>query len=191
MDTSKMIHMGAEIVLLGGIIFYFNGQTKTLKNEIKDLKVKIEEQQEVTNKHFNNLYAVIDQMKRAPPQMLPRFQPAPRQPTEQDTGLRHRKRNKPLDQTDPPKLEQPSKQTTKPQSRQTSSSSSSSSQLNDNDEDVLDKELDEELQELEEDEETPNEEKDEDDSMLKDTFHQEQDLSFVQSAIRQPASKKK
>ena len=65
MESSKIVHIAAEVVLLGGITFYFNGQIKSLKNEIKELKTKIEEQSEANNKHLNNVYSLLDKLSHA------------------------------------------------------------------------------------------------------------------------------
>lgn len=62
METQKIIHIAAEVVLLGAVTFYFNGQIKGLKNEMNDLKSKIKEQDESMNKHLNSLYSIIDKL---------------------------------------------------------------------------------------------------------------------------------
>lgn len=65
MDTTRAIHVASEVVLLGGVIYYFNSQVKGLKAEIKELKAKIEENQQGIGKHLNNLYSAIDKIGKS------------------------------------------------------------------------------------------------------------------------------
>lgn len=65
MDTTRAIHVASEVVLLGGVIYYFNSQVKGLKSEIKELKAKIEENQQGIGKHLNNLYSAIDKIGKS------------------------------------------------------------------------------------------------------------------------------
>jgi len=201
MDTTKMIHVAAEVVLLGGVTFYFNGQIRSLRNEIKDLKAKIEEQQEMTNKHLNNFYAVIDKMNRSPPIQFQHPIPLPRQPQHDTMGIRRRR--SPQDEEDvrptpTTAVKHPIVKRSQPaQKRETQPIYTASEEK---DEDVLDGELQEELGELEEQEaqqelegynsesgqveENYSKDSGAAKSQLKDMYAPQQDLSFVQTAIR-------
>jgi len=223
METKQIAHIVSEVILLGGITFYFNGQIKGLKSEIRDLKAEIEKQAEANNKHLNNLYSLMDKMggqlarTSTPhalsllPHPIPRGQPPP------TTELRRRR----SPSSEQPTTRQPHQHTRTYDSR--SRNHAVVEELPTEDQD-LDQELGEELQELEEEEEelesqqssttparksvtfstkTPtqssslksnkNNEQDEDDqeSQLKDTSAANQDLSFVQSAIRPTTHSKK
>lgn len=61
-NSTGIIHIAAEIILIGGIVFYFNNQIKSLRNEIKELRQKAQDNQEIYNKHFNNIYAGLDKL---------------------------------------------------------------------------------------------------------------------------------
>lgn len=87
MDTARTVHIASEVVILGGVIFYFNNQIKTLKTEIKELKTKLEEDSQSNNKHLQNLYSLVDKINidvkqlasRPPPQQ---YIPPPQQVTQ-------------------------------------------------------------------------------------------------------------
>lgn len=87
--TGKLVHVAAEVVLVGGVIFYFNNQVKSLKNEIKELKIKIEEMTDSNNKHLNNLYSLVDRLNRS---VLTPIQEEKSQPNNSQTGIRRRKK---------------------------------------------------------------------------------------------------
>lgn len=70
-NTSQMIHIAAEVILIGGITFYFKNQIKGLKEQVRDLKAKIEENHDIHTKHTNNLYDMMDQiLKTIQPQNM-------------------------------------------------------------------------------------------------------------------------
>ena len=64
--TGKMVHVGAEVVVLLGVTFYLNGQIRSLKNEVRELRVKLDDQSEAVNKHLNNVYVVLDKLQNRP-----------------------------------------------------------------------------------------------------------------------------
>jgi hypothetical protein len=91
----KLAHIGAEIVLIGGMAFYFNNQIKTLKNEVKELREIISKQQEICTKHINNLYEIFDKVFKSQQQQqfisqLPIAIPIPK-PHNIEKTLRKRK----------------------------------------------------------------------------------------------------
>lgn len=149
-QTGKIVHVAAEVILLGGIAFYFNNQVKSLRNEVRELKLKLEEITESNNKHLNNLYSLMDKMNRT--MMTPPASFFPKPSMEGTMGLRQRK--KPAE--------------TPPISRPAGSGKKdkpvSFPPLEELDEeDVLDRELGEELTELQEE---PEEEEAETDEIL-------------------------
>ena len=129
MESSKLVHIAAEVILMGGISMYFNGQIKSLRNEIKELKTKYDEHTEATNKHLNNVYALIDKFSHAD-NMVGRPTQSHAPPVSE--GLRHRRKTETKSYTPSPLPSRPSTPI-----------------LNPSPED-LDEELGKELQELEE-----------------------------------------
>lgn len=61
-NTTGIIHIAAEVIIIGGVVFYFNNQIKSLRNEVKELRQKLQDSQEIYNKHFNNIYAGLDKL---------------------------------------------------------------------------------------------------------------------------------
>jgi len=50
-NKQQMIHMAAEIVILLGVIIYFNQKNRKLANQIEDLIQRVEEQEDIIQKH--------------------------------------------------------------------------------------------------------------------------------------------
>ena len=51
MENKQMIHIASEIIVLGGLIYYFNQKNKKLLSHIQDLSRKIEDQEGILQKH--------------------------------------------------------------------------------------------------------------------------------------------
>jgi hypothetical protein len=51
MENKQMIHIASEIVVLVGLTFYFNQKNRKLMSHIEDLAQKIEEQEDLLQKH--------------------------------------------------------------------------------------------------------------------------------------------
>lgn len=51
MKNNQIIHITAEVIIITGVCFYFSRKTKALNNRIDILTQKLEEQQELINKH--------------------------------------------------------------------------------------------------------------------------------------------
>lgn len=134
MDTIKIVHIAAEVVVLASITFYFNGQLKGLKSEIATLKAKIDEQNEASNKHLNNVYALLDKLNHSNSQQQQR---PPQTPQQAQPNMGIRKRHTSVQDLPEPIKTRPSKHKVQ----------SPEPELED-----LDIELGEELQELEEEE---------------------------------------
>lgn len=212
-STGKLIHIGAEFIVLLGVTFYMNSQVRSLKAEIRELRAKIEEDTRETNKHLNSMYMVIDQLQKArthpsieeamyagkiPPWLMARGHEAhqhSKNPTNPIQPMQLRNRKHPLSSH---------KIKTKPIVKFQEEEQVQS------DENSLDEELRDELKAIEDDDETENagqleapntenehtnEVEDESDEtsntksqtkkQLKEVEGPFSDLSFVQSAIRQ------
>lgn len=64
--SGKLVHIGAEVLVLVSVVFYLNGQLKSMKNEIRELRAKLEDQTDGTNKHLTKLYAMVDALQSRP-----------------------------------------------------------------------------------------------------------------------------
>jgi len=51
MENKQMIHIASEIIVLGGLIYYFNQKNKKLLSHIQDLSRKIEDQEGILQNH--------------------------------------------------------------------------------------------------------------------------------------------
>lgn len=61
-DNKQMIHIGAELVVLTGLTFYFSSKNRKLMEHIEDLSQRLEEQEDQIQKiqgALNNLGSVI------------------------------------------------------------------------------------------------------------------------------------
>lgn len=158
MESTKIVHIAAEVVLIGAVVFYYNGQLKALKNELREVKQKMQDETIERNKHFDNLYTVVDRMQKS---MVHMQQPRPLMPIPEIPMMSLRKRKpiiKVVESTDedetsesvvePPTSEQMINDVIKGKIKPSVSKSSEVY----NDPESLDKELSTELDELAEDE---------------------------------------
>lgn len=90
-NKQQMIHMAAEVVILLGVIFYFNQKNRRLSSQIEDLIQRVEEQEDTIQKHeqllqkialhLNSKVSVPDVAKSTPrgprPAPKPKPEPAP------------------------------------------------------------------------------------------------------------------
>ena len=51
LENKQIIHIATEIVALMGIIFYFSSKNKKLLSHIEDLSQRLEEQEDLIQKH--------------------------------------------------------------------------------------------------------------------------------------------
>jgi hypothetical protein len=51
LDNKQIIHIVSEIIIIVGIVFYFTQKNKKLMNHINDLTQRIEEQEDILQKH--------------------------------------------------------------------------------------------------------------------------------------------
>lgn len=60
MDSRLLIHVGSELVLLGGIVVYFNKQISELRRENEDLKGKLQNMGQALTQHSQILTTLIE-----------------------------------------------------------------------------------------------------------------------------------
>jgi len=74
MENKQLVHIASEVVIAIGLTFYFNQQNKKLKGYIEDLVQRVEEQEDLLQKHeqiIRKLVERINQMPVVPPQTAP------------------------------------------------------------------------------------------------------------------------
>lgn len=74
LENKQLVHIASEVVILLGLTFYFNQQNKKLKGYIEDLVQRVEEQEDLLQKHeqiIRKLVEHINQMPVVPPQAAP------------------------------------------------------------------------------------------------------------------------
>lgn len=62
MENKQMIHIASEIVALVGLTFYFNQKNKKLLGHIENLAQKIEEQEDLLQKHEHIIKKMLEFM---------------------------------------------------------------------------------------------------------------------------------
>lgn len=62
--SRNVIHIAGEILAFTGIVIYFYKRNKTLENQIKELAVRIEEQDEFIKKHEEVLKKIVANIKK-------------------------------------------------------------------------------------------------------------------------------
>lgn len=60
MDNKQVFHIAGEIIVVGCISLYFINQIKKLNEEIAGLKDELKSQKEITNRNFNQIYAILN-----------------------------------------------------------------------------------------------------------------------------------
>ena len=71
MENKQMIHIASEIVALVGLTFYFNQKNKKLLGHIENLAQKIEEQEDLLQKHEHVIKKMLEFMnEKNTPQVL-------------------------------------------------------------------------------------------------------------------------
>lgn len=76
LENKQMIHIVSEVVVLIGLTFYFNQKNKKLLNHIEDLAQRIEEQEDLLQKHENIIKKLVSSINELhannPTQPLPK-----------------------------------------------------------------------------------------------------------------------
>ena len=68
MDTKTVIHVGTEVVVIGGLTFYFSKQISELKAQNVVLTKRVDQLTEVLKNHVQLLQALVDDRQGRPPQ---------------------------------------------------------------------------------------------------------------------------
>jgi hypothetical protein len=63
-NKQQMIHIASEIIVLIGLTFYFNQKNKKLLGHIEDLAQRIEEQEDILQKHEQMLQKLLGSTPR-------------------------------------------------------------------------------------------------------------------------------
>ena len=59
LENKQMVHIVSEVIVLIGLTFYFNQKNKKLMNHIEDLAQRIEEQEDLLQKHENIIKKLV------------------------------------------------------------------------------------------------------------------------------------
>jgi phosphopantetheine adenylyltransferase len=62
LENKQIIHIAAEIVVLVGITFYFSSKNKKLSDHIEDLSQRLEEQEDLIQKHEQIIRQLVQAM---------------------------------------------------------------------------------------------------------------------------------
>lgn len=112
LENKQLVHITSEIVVLLGLTFYFNQQNKKLMGHIEDLVQRIEDQEDLLQKHeevIKKLVEYVNQQQTAKTQQV--HTPPTPQVTPQVTPqtIKSASKSKNVDKL-PKKVEKPSKQ---------------------------------------------------------------------------------
>jgi len=66
MENKQMVHIASEVVILVGLTFYFNQQNKKLKGHIEDLAQRVEEQEDLFQKHEQVIRKLVEHINQQP-----------------------------------------------------------------------------------------------------------------------------
>ena len=69
LQNKQMIHVASELVVLVGVVYYFNKKNKKLMSYIEDLSQRFEEQEDVIQKHEQALIAMSNMIKQLEAQL--------------------------------------------------------------------------------------------------------------------------
>jgi hypothetical protein len=89
MENKQMIHIASEIVVVIGLTFYFNQKNKKLMGHIEDLSQRIEEQEDLLQKHEQIIKKLVESIKQYQSDY---YQPSP---LPQQVQIKHKKEIKP------------------------------------------------------------------------------------------------
>lgn len=120
LENKQLVHITSEIVVLLGLTFYFNQQNKKLMGHIEDLVQRIEDQEDLLQKHEEVIKKLVEYVNQ---QQTAKTQPVHTPPTPQVTpqvtqqvmsqvtpqSIKSASKSKNVDKL-PKKVEKPSKQ---------------------------------------------------------------------------------
>jgi len=67
MENKQMLHIVSEVVVLLGLTFYFNQKNKKMMGHIEDLAQRVEEQEDLLQKHEQIIRKLVDFINTLPP----------------------------------------------------------------------------------------------------------------------------
>ena len=71
LENKQIIHIATEIVALIGIIFYFSSKNKKLLEHIEDLSQRLEDQEDLIQKHEQIIRQLVQAVNTKRPQLSP------------------------------------------------------------------------------------------------------------------------
>ena len=60
LENKQMVHIASEIIVLVGMTYHFNKQNRSLRNHIEDLAQRVEEQEDLIQKHETIIKKLVD-----------------------------------------------------------------------------------------------------------------------------------
>jgi hypothetical protein len=150
MENKQMVHIASEIVVLFGLTFYFNQKNKKLMSHIEDLAQKVEEQDDLLQKHEQVIKKMVEFINQNPSPQSVLVQTQHHKPKKILAKEVHTK--PPLTVRKQPMKESPQKVSFKTDIPKETKVEQYTEEEEEEDESDLDAELAEELRELEEEE---------------------------------------
>jgi hypothetical protein len=86
-NKQQMVHIASEIVVLTGLTFYFNQKNKKLMGHIEDLSQRVEEQEDLLQKHEQVIRNLVDFINQQQAQHRPEL--SVKTPDQQHTPPAH------------------------------------------------------------------------------------------------------
>ena len=110
LENKQLLHVASEVVILVSLVYYINQKNKKLMGYIEDLVQRIEEQDDMINRHeqfIKNYLSIANQKNVQQPNIQTNIQPNLRQiPTKQNTNQSNDK----SDRIDKPEKQKNTKQ---------------------------------------------------------------------------------
>ena len=70
-ENKQLIHIGTEVVVLVGLTFYFSQKNKKLIGHIEDLAQRVEDQEDMLQKHEQIIRKLVETINNRPPTPTP------------------------------------------------------------------------------------------------------------------------
>lgn len=118
-ENKQLIHIATEVVILVALVYYFNQKNRKLLNIVEDLAQRVEEQEDLIQKHEEIIKKMVDTLNKLSTyspqsQFTPQPQPPRKQkPQSPPQEVQQRITKKSVRHTEPP-LPTPVKQTRTP-----------------------------------------------------------------------------
>ena len=78
-ENKQMVHIVSEVIILFGVVMYFNSQTKNLANQIEELSNRFDEQEEKVEALEKKINELVAQRMQQVPQRVNLPPPQPQQ----------------------------------------------------------------------------------------------------------------